>query len=314
MSRALPPYVIDGNLYDALGTVQLVDVVMHNFCVDADQGRIQAWLDRTFAAPSGGAVRYEAIGGKVFLGVAEIGKLYTLVGEDKGYTSEIDVTVWILARRVGEGLGGIRWIPAYLFVDSGPALVSGREVWGFPKQLGRFDMWVKGPDPAGPRTFHIEGWVVSPFGRESKARWAPMFEVRPLNGGTGRKAGLLASLGELAETLVERMTDGFATASAQVSMALGGGGMVMAMLKQFPDAARPNLACYLAVIEAQATVTRLRGCGLTHEDYQVRIVTYDSHPFLSELGISPDWQDVGQGFWMDFDFQQQLGVEVWRAE
>lgn len=309
----LPPYVINGNLYDALAPVHLEDVVMHNFCVQANAAKLQAWLDRTFSDPTGGAVRYEVMGDKVFLGIAEIGKIYTLEpgGGSRGRTSEIDITIWILARRLDDGLMAMRWIPAYLFVDSGPALVSGREVWGFPKQLGRFDFGPRGKDGGSARTFKADGWVVSPFGPESKARWAPMFEVRPK--GPGHKSGLLGTLEALAEKAIDRLADDLMTFAGSVSTALKAGTMTMAFLKQFPDAAVPTRACYQAAVEATATVTKLRGSGLTDDHYELRVITYDTHPYLSELGISPDWQDVGQGIWMDFDFMQHLGAEQWRA-
>ena len=152
----LPAYVKDGNLYDGLGPVQLDGVTMHNFCLPADGTKLQAWLDKTFLASKG--VKYRVLGDRVFLGIAEISKLYLLnENPSRGWTSEIDITIWILAQREGDDGFALRWIPAYLFVDSGPALCTGREVWGFPKQLGRFDFSPKGPDPAAARTFAADG-------------------------------------------------------------------------------------------------------------------------------------------------------------
>lgn len=309
----LPPYVIDGNLYDSLAAVHLQDVVMHNFCVQADQAKLQAWLDRTFAAPSGGAVRYKALTDKVFLGIAQIGKLFIPNGASppKGYTSEIDITLWILAQREDDGLFALRWIPAYLFVDSGPALVSGREVWGFPKQLGQFDFSPAGENGGGPRTFNAKGWVVSPFGPDSPARWATMFEVRPAT--VKPPSGVLGTLEALAAKALGRLAGGLTAIAGRLEVAIGEGAMTMAFLKQFPDAAQPDSACYQAVVEAEARVTKLRGSGLTDNEYEVRITAFDSHPYLTELGISSDWQQVGDGVWMDFDFDQALGAEVWRA-
>ena len=310
----LPTYVIDGNLYDGLGAVQLSDVVMHNFCVPADSAKLQAWLDRTFAQPSGGAVAYRVLGDRVFLSFAEIGRL-ALIGpgnEARGYTSEIDVTIWILAQREGLGLGGIRWIPAYLFVDSGPALVSGREVWGFPKQLGRFDFQPPRPAPGcGPRTFTMDGWVVSPYGADSPARWATMFEARPAAPAT--PSGVFGSLELLADKAVERLTGDLVGVAGRAREALGQGGMTMAFLKQFPDAADPFRACYQAVVEAAATINNLRGTGLTDDHYEVRITSFATHPYLHELGVAEGWQAVGQGIWVDFDFIQALGKPVWTA-
>ena len=310
----LPKYVIDGNVYDALNWVQLDNVVMHNFCVPADETKIQTWLDKTFTEPSGGAVRYKALGGKVFLGVAQIGQLRTYNGglPAKGYTSEIDITIWILAQRLGDGPLALRWIPAYLFVDTGPALVSGREVWGFPKQLGRFDFSPQNPDPSAERTFNADGWVVSPYGPDSPTRWALMFEARPKPATAAPGRGtILGSLEALARTAVSRLSDGLMSISGALSMAMGAGGMTMAMLKQFPDATDPTRACFQAVVEADATVTKLRGGGLTADDYEVRITSFDTHPYFDELGISPDWCDVGQAMWLDFDFRQALATQIW---
>jgi hypothetical protein len=309
----LPAYVIDGNLYDGLGTVQLEGVNMHNFCLAADGAKLQAWLDRTFATPSGGAVRYRALGDRVFLGIAEISKLY-LINQtpSRGWTSEIDITLWILAQKEGDGGLALRWIPAYLFVDSGPALCTGREVWGFPKQLGRFDFSPAGPDPAAARTFAAQGWVVDVFGPQSQAHWAPMFEVRPAE--PVRREGVLGSLEDFARKAVERLSGDLVSAAGRVQAALVAGEMTMAFLKQFPHAADPSRACYQAVVEATAKVTGHRGSGLTHDRYAARVISYASHPYLDELGISRDWQSVGECFWMQFDFRQDLGAVAWQAQ
>ncbi len=312
----LPPYVILGNLYDALSAAQLSDVVMHSFCVQADRTKLQAWLDRAFATPSGGAVRYEAVGDKVFLSFAEIGQARGAgkQGGRDGYVGEIDTTIWLMARRLDDGLFALRWIPVYLFVDSGTAQATGREVWGFPKQLGEFDFTPQKPDRAAPRTFDVKALVVETFAPGSKASWHPIFEARPLDvRGGGHGGGVLATLEAFAEKAVSRLTDGFASIALKLQETLGGGGMVMAMLKQFPDAADPTRACYQGIIEAHAVINGFRGSGLTDNHYEVRVTSYASHPFLDELGISADWQDVGQGVWMDFDFEQHLGAEIWRA-
>jgi hypothetical protein len=311
----LPKLVINGNNCEGLGNVSLQDVVMHNFCVPADQGKIQAWLDRTFAEPSGGAVRYTAVGGQIFLGFAEIGQLTNLDGPTAGHgwTSEIDVTVWLLAHsEQADGLG-LRWIPAYLFVDSGPALVTGREVWGFPKQLGRFEFEPMPKDPAAARTYRAEGWVISPMGPESPARWATMFEVRPKPETPQRRQDPLATLRALASLAVERLTGDMTAFSASIATSLGAGVGTMAMLKQTPDTAQPALAAFQAIVETDARVTKLRGAGLTHDAYQVRVTSFDSHPYFKELGIASDWLDVEHGMWVDFDFEQQLGADIWRA-
>jgi hypothetical protein len=308
-----PPYVVLGNLFVLLGAAQLSDVVMHNFCVEADRAKLQAWLDKAFSEPSNGAVRYEAVGDRLFLSFVETGQARG-AGRDDGYYGEIETIVWLLARRLDDGLLALRWIPVYLFVDSGTAQASGREVWGFPKQIGRAQFTAQGPHPSAPRAFAVDALVMKAFSQDSKATYSTIFEARPLVGQTGDPpGGLLGSLKSLAETAVSRLTGAFTSISVQLHKAFGEGEMVMVFLKQFPDAADPTRACYQGIIEAQAKVNGFRGAGLTDTPYEVRITSYASHPFLAELGLKEGWQGVGQGVWVDFDFEQHLGAEVWRA-
>ncbi|MEO1642350.1 MAG: NAD(P)-binding protein, partial [Pseudomonadota bacterium] len=307
----LPAYVQDGNLYDSLGAAQLSDVVMHNFCLPADKTKLQAWLDKTFKAPSGGKVAYEALTGQIFLGVAELGKVQALGhgNEQKGFTTEIDVTVWILARKKGDPFA-IRWIPAYLFVNSGPVLATGREVWGFPKQLAEFDFSPQHNEHGKARTFNVNGWVVSPYKPTTETRWAPIIEIKP-KAPSASPSGILPSLKHLADKAVTRLTDDLISVGGAIESAIGAGNMTMAFLKQFPDATDPQKACYQAIIEATAKTNGYRASGLTDDEYEINITSYDSMPFLNELGIQPGWQTVGQGMWIDFDFEQELGKALW---
>ena len=310
----LPPLVITGNRIDALGPLNLYGATLHSFCVPADRRKIQALLDKMFATPSAGAVRYEAIGDKVFLSFAQIDRIVAADALEihHGSSSEIDVTVWVMARRLDDGLFAMRFIPVYLFVDNGPAMASGREVWGFPKQLGQFDFGARSLGGGAARSFKVNGYVLSPFEPTSRAQWAPLCDVipdpAPINGG-----GVLGTLEALAEKALSRLGEGFAEISGKLSTALGAGTVTMAFLKQFPDAADPMKACYQAIIEARARVLALRGAGLTDNRYRLRLQSYASLPFADELGIAPDWQEVGQGMWVEFDFHLELGVEIWRA-
>ncbi len=310
---AQPNLLVPPGFYYGLGAVQLDNVLLRAFPLQADKTKLQAWLDAMFAEPSGGQIRYEAIGSRVFLSIAEIGKQYELDPTDraKGWTSEIDAFLWVAARREHAGLFAYRSIPAYLFVDTGIALAAGREIWGFPKQLGKFTQTPQRPAPGASREFSAEAFVVSPFSPDTQARWAPIIELRPSQPATG--GGALHSIEALVEKVLMALGDEFALLAMELASALGASGVTMSFLKQLPDAARPTLASYQAIIEAKASITKLRAMGLTDDAYQLRVTSYDSHPLLTELGVTPGWQDVGQGIWVDYDFEQHLGAEIWRA-
>lgn len=308
----LPPLVLTGNRIDALGPLDLYGAMLHSFCLPADRTKVQSLLDRTFATPSHGAVRYEAVGDKVFLSFAEIDRIVPTDTLEQGHgsSSEIDVTLWIVARRA-DSLFAPRFIPAYLFVDNGPAMATGREVWGFPKQLGQFDFTPRPTPPSGARSYKVKGYALPVFAPASRASWVPLCEVTPTTAAPSRT--LASTLDAFGAMVLDRMGADFATLAGSLPGALSTGAVTMAFLKQFPDAADPMKACYQGIIEAQSSVLTLRGAGLTDDHYRVLLSSYASLPFQDELGISTDWQDVGRGIWVDFDFALALGTEVWRA-
>jgi hypothetical protein len=90
----------------------------------------------------------------------------------------------------------------------------------------------------------------------------------------------------------------------------------LVFLKQFRDVACPTKACYQAVVEAPLGVHAL---GAHYEPldpalYGIAFGEYASHPIASELGITPEQPLVPDiAFRAQFDFDIDLGLEVWRA-
>jgi hypothetical protein len=299
---AFPPFVQSG-------------CVLHNFCVDGDQALIQAALDATFKTPSNGAVSYTAIGSKLFLSVAEIARITSLDPGDsrRGWMQEIDVTVWVMA--CVTGTLDLRWIPLWLFVDSAPAMATGREVYGFPKQIGRFDFSPQ-DDPA--RRFSTQAFAIATYTPESHAAWAPIIEFEPIVAGPPPPGGtVLKDLEALAAHAVARLREGVTGIESgllnAVSGAMAGGGGVLGFLKQFPDAQDPRLACYQAIVEADCKVIGAPNVTLTPQPYRANIHSYASHPLAAQLGIAEGWQDIGHAVVVHFDFSIGLGRNVWVA-
>lgn len=301
----------------AFGPYTQRGTILHTFCVDGIAERIQATLDAMFATPSGGAARYRAIGSKLFISVAEISQVESLnpIDASHGWTPEVDVTIWALCYSEAAGLLALRWVPVYLFVDSAPAMATGREVFGFPKQIGHFDFSAAGANPATARTFKMDGYVLDPWAPNTGARWAPMLAIEPLPAAPPAAPGLLDSLATLAADVAGQFGQLLNPLDMEGMLAktIGAGLVTMVFLKQFPDIADQTKACYQAVLEAGATVTAFRGAGRTVDSYRLNLTSYDSHPFAAELGIASGWHEVGQGMWVDFDFTMQCGHEVWRA-
>jgi Acetoacetate decarboxylase (ADC) len=320
---SLPPYVSTGDRFVAWGPYLQQGTILHNFCIDGDKDRIQQKLDTMFATPSGGAVRYTPLTSKLFLSVAEIDRIIPQnpVDYQHGGVSEIDVTIWSVAHREGAGLLDMRWIPLFLSVDSGWAMATGREVYGFPKELGQFRFDPKTPDPAAPRSFMIDAFAIPHFSPQSTPAWLPLFEIRPKQADRPEPApaSLWDRIEAFAEGTIERIGEDFVDAALRIASEqaiariIQGEAVILPFLKQFPDVADPTRACYQAIVEAPTTINTFRRGGTTDGDYEVMVHSYDSHPFHRELGIKPQVQDVGRGMWVDFDFTMDMGVELWKA-
>lgn len=318
----LPPYVSTGDRIVGWGPYLQQGTILHNFCVTGEKDRIQQKLDTMFAEPSGGEVRYRPITSKLFLSVAEIARIVPQnpVDYNRGGVSEIDVTIWAVAHREGTGPLEMRWIPLFLAVDNDWAMATGREVYGFPKEIGIFKFDPQTPNPADGRSFHVEAFAIPHFSPKSTPTWLPLFEITPQESDPDEPKGFWDKLEHFADEAVERLGEAVVDLSLKVASeqaiarAIKGEAVILPFLKQFPDVADPTRACYQAIVEAPTTINVFRRGGVTQPQYQVMVHSYDSHPFYKELGIKPEVQDVGRGMWVDFDFTMDLGKVLWQAD
>jgi hypothetical protein len=285
---------------------------LHTFCLDGDPAKIDAWLHRQFHETTDGALAFKAVSHKLFLSFAHFGSVRANAPEDRdrGVIPENDAALWALAHRAGSFSPQLYWVPLFVFVDAGSAMSTGREVYGFPKQMARFEM----PDtpPPGDGAFRVETVVMDPFAPDTVARMAPIFEARPTRPAAAQThADVGAEMGHLLQGVLHRLEPGW------LKTALGGRSLLfdlpvsMLFLKQFPDTADPTRACFQSIVEAKARTTRLRGAGWTAQGFDLTVTSYDSHPFAESLGIASGPQHVGAAMWADFDFVMELGTDIW---
>jgi hypothetical protein len=320
MTETAPaPLALLPNRSIGLGPYVQTDGWLHTFCLEGDSAKIDAWLKRQFHDPSGGAVAYEAITSKLFLSFARFGQVRadSPLDRDHGVVPENDAALWALARRTEPFALEIFWVPLFVFVDEGSAMATGREVYGFPKQMAAFDVPTTKPPSAGP--FRISATVLDPYARDTAARRAPIFEVESLSAAASATSADLTPPAGLGETVAKLLAE----ASERVDASWIGGALknlsplfdlpvTMAFLKQFPDTADPTKACFQSIVEADARTLKVRGGGWTADRYRVRVNSYDSHPFHEALGVAEGWRDVGRAIYADFDFVMELGKDVWR--
>jgi hypothetical protein len=320
-----PEYVEHGGQQTYAQPLELHGVRFYAFLLEADHQALQHLCDQRLNRPARGQVEYHPLLPRVLLGVADIQKAFCVNPPDstKGWLREVDVAFWVPVAKVQRDAGvaqveRVAWFLPYVFVDSGVAAASGREVYGFPKALGKFHL-PAGPDE--PFRLTVDTEVVEHYGPQpSELQVRRLLEVEPAADDSGWLAGVWADVLE-AFTDFRQLLLGDGD-----SVTLPGLGLVgevvdflrqeevpLVFLKQFRDVADGRRACYQAVVEAPAQVLQFRNGGPLRGAHRVTLHHYDSCPIAQDLGLNPAGQTALGAWYSDFDFLMGNGREVWRA-
>jgi len=195
----LPDYVERGGEQVWRPPASARDVELYGFVVKADRDAIDELLQRYLVHPSGGAVDYRCAHPHVMITFGSIGRESSLDPVDctRGYVCENEISVWCLVADMHAG-NRLLWFLPYIFTDSEQTVATGREIFGYPKQLGRFETdylrKLQGPRAA---TTAITTLAIDTFGPDAAARQLEMISITR-TAGTGTlpsEPSLIAELG-----------------------------------------------------------------------------------------------------------------------
>lgn len=259
---------------------------MHGVSLDAwamrgETPRVQSLVDRYLNAPTDDALQVRVMGPWVFLVVAFLDAVGSIdpVHRHRGVMSEVDVAVWVPVtwRRGAQRSRG--WYLPWMFVDSGPAAASGREIFGFPKNVAtmRADRDARG----------LSRLVVS----------CPVMPTLGV-GSVGHTAAVLTA------ERIAHPSRPLALSSTQTPWSPPR--MPMLFFKQFRDLEAPDRACYQGVVEADARATAVRSWRAGRDPWRIAWHQHASHPIAAELGVAPVSESV-VALHADFDFVMEPG-------
>lgn len=295
------------------------NVTMYGFAFAGDPDKMQRLCDRYLNEPFDGDVTFQAFGSYLLLTFTRIERLIAQHGPYAtcGTISETELAVWLAVRPAGSrALPVLALFPSYLFVDNPLAVTQGRELYGFEKEVGRFnEFWVPRNQA---RQFSLQAQTVERFSLDPcpHASWRELLSV------SGEVAApALATWRQHAEA-VHHLNQALAQHQAVTPNNVLGAtaGAVnfwpphgtQVFLKQFPDATDGSRACYQALISADVAVSAFRGGGFLGGEYTLTVHPCDSHPLSRDLGLATGARPLF-GYWLDFDFICEAGNEVVRA-
>jgi hypothetical protein len=299
-TNELPPYISRPTGYDLSlsGPYVQEKVSMRLFVLPGKKPCLEAACDRYLNGPLG-EKRYTPLSHHVVMIVADMGHVYPS-DRKLGSMHEIDVCFFVpVVRWDGDLPTGVGVFIPYLFVNNDWALVTGRQVLGFFKDLGiSFSAKdVDSDDYQGISDLdRVEAWVMPETGEDSQlTRRRVLTWQRSDTACADETAHTFSSLGQVLEKLVEHLVGDIEHGIEHVVRDLLKGMLARArvqipavFLKQFRWEVDSTRAIYQRVIEADGAVRGedFEGGGLLPGDWEITVTDYPSHPMASELGLT----------------------------
>ena len=310
-----PPFRITG--------VESLSVVRK---IDGDAA--QKWVDETLNWRPGNAkpqVRYTALplAFVIFMSMEEMRSIDP-PHDDWGAVSESEMVVTLPLLAWDGGLPSIHFYPIVLCLDSSPAMISGREAFGFPKIMGQVDI---GPDGAEARCE-----VAAHRGQPStlkNCRLLALQRTSPADEAVATvKTGSSFSK-SLAETVKDELFGEGDPSFFDRLWKMDWGDVAMdfifdrvvdlfhnlesaqefVFLKQFRDVMIPGAACHRSVATSKMTFSNLE--HLSHEggDWELTVPDFRSSALLHRIGLRSG--PVGAPIRANFQFDLSLGRKIW---
>ena len=329
----LPNYVERGGELVFEQPFYLGDAQLFGFLLKGTEDKLQALCDRYLNKPrlqTGQSLkdldfRYRTDTDLVLLCFDSVEEVKSS-NNQASFQEPAELLFWILTRvekRVGNQFVFDRfvWFIPYIFLgDSAPAMATGREVYGIPKDWGWFNC------SFGGKLLRLETLVFNKR-KEKEAARREILKIQQLDTPWDLR-DLLGLADEIREEIVEEGKSSVVErlrVFSQLSQDILNKTITMVCLKQFRHVTYGERACYQAIIEAPYTTSKFETIpSLLFQDYQVSIRDYYSHPMVTDLGLKGEkfaGEDGVEGiqqkpllaFQLTFDFSLEKGKVIWKA-
>lgn len=332
----LPDYQTWGGKQIFKQPYNIQNTEFYGFFVEGTMKNLQDLCDRSLNH-LGAPVEYRPITNNILVSFDVVNKMSSIDKPDSelGYFSEHEMIVWVLTA-VGKQIGPffkvdrLAWFVPYIFVSNASALLAGREVYGFPKTIGEFE--IPKPDQE-PDFFSMDVLMLKDYSPTTKAEVARLVDIKRTNAHTTPRP---IKEHDSHESLMQHAIELLLGNSGTID--IPGLGLPIKVadyilekeapavcLKQFRDTEDGNKACYQAIIEllmrtSQFNSGKILGVGndIYGSKYELNVAKFASQPMIQDLGLQYQSLDnqiakipVELSFYLNFDFIVNPGKVIW---
>lgn len=286
------------------------DAKAHMFGFEADQAAMQATVDALLNPATCGKLSYEValpLGMVSFMDIAQC-------------TSATDVVGWLPGRECALWIPLIEkhadpfhdrfvfWSP-YIFISYTIGMLTGREIWGWPKVLG--DISVATDNPADP-VYGCKTTFFPTLAPTTQGVTDTLFEIKP-TAANGRAAPVWQTAEDAIAGLIGTFLGGLAEKLAKALEIVPE--IPSVALKQFRQPGAPGAACYQAIVNSPIEATAFYGGGPLFDSFSMQVTTCASHQIVRDFfGRAPDPGSttipIKFAAWLAMDFQALSGSNV----
>ena len=207
-----PRFINRGGMQEYPQPDEVKNYQLYGFIVEGSLSSLQNLCDKYLNNPTQGKTNYKPVTNLVIVTFGKSSELRSIPLKDRGSFQETEVAIWVLTM-VGKQIGPfflvdrLAWFIPYIFVDNSYVMATGREVFGYPKQLGWFQFPDNPIEPeklAIPEKLWVEALVFKHFSPNSKLTREKIIEIsRSENGKQNRLSNPRQSLNELFKDIVQ---------------------------------------------------------------------------------------------------------------
>lgn len=295
---------------------------MYCFAVKADPERMKAAIDSFLNVPAQGAVHFEPVGDTVLFFFLRSPSLRSAdPSEPSGFVPDFESapSMPVLMRHTddhGKSHADLVNFMPYVLINNAMGCIAGREIFGFLKGLGQFEV----PAPGGPLDlFEVKAEVFPQLTPSTSVEWAPLYSIKRTSTHDHPVEDLIEAADDFLDVIKSLILDWSPGLLTEVGIDLVKYLLTMTFpvvnLKQFPDIENAEMACYQEICTAPMKVTALRGGGRLRGEFELTVPSYASHDVAGDLGLAGEGPTypVQFGMYIDFDFTVPAGKRIWKA-